>query len=227
VTVVTDLGRDFPLPDRERVRALVSRNIENDPLGETARGPIPFWMFVLIELGLGPLALLLGWGLRQPPLADFTLNLDAFLWGLAASVPMVAVAAAGMRWPVGPIARIKEFLDRELAPILEGCEAPDLALISVAAGVGEEMLFRGVIQGALSRVLGPGLGITLASLLFGLLHPFSPAYMILTALMGAYLGLVWVGSGNLLTVIVAHAVYDFVALMLLVETQWAESDSDG
>ena len=205
----------------------MSRNVENDPSGEMARGPIPFWMFVLLERGHGPLALLLGWGLKQPPLADFALDLDAFLWGLAASVPMIAFAAACMRWPIGPLARIKEFLNRELAPILEGCEGPDLALVSVAAGVGEEMLFRGVIQGALSRLLGPGLGIALASLLFGLLHPISPSYMVLTALLGGYLGLVWVGTGNLLTVIVAHAVYDFVALMLLIEPHRAESDSDG
>jgi membrane protease YdiL (CAAX protease family) len=208
----------------------VAQNRENDQPDEndsSARGPIPFWMFVLLEAGLGPLALALGWVLKQPPLANFAWDHEAVLWGLAASVPMIALMAVGMRWPIGPLARIKEFLDRELAPVLEGCEWPDLALVSVAAGVGEEMLFRGVIQGALTRMLGPGLGIAAAGLLFGLLHPVSPAYILLAALLGAYLGLVWFSSGNLLTVIVAHAVYDFVALLLLVGDRETSAESDG
>ena len=77
------------------------------------------------------------------------------------------------------------------------------------------MLFRGLIQGALGRWLGPGPGLALASLCFVLLHPITPAYVVIASLMGAYLGGVWLASGNLLVVIVAHALYDFVALLIL------------
>ena len=56
----------------------------------------------------------------------------------------------------------------------------------------------------------------IASLLFGLLHPISLAYVVVAAALGAYLGLVWMYSGNLLTVVVAHALYDFVLLVYLV-----------
>jgi membrane protease YdiL (CAAX protease family) len=176
---------------------------------------VPFALLVLLEAVLAPLALVLGWAVGQPPLADFAWDEDAALLGIAAALPMLAFFALAIRWPVGPLKPIKAFFDRELAPLLEGCDWPDLALISIAAGVGEEMLFRGVIQGALARSLGRALGISIAATLFGLLHPVSATYVMVACLLGAYLGLVWMLSGNLLTVIVAHALYDFIALVVM------------
>jgi membrane protease YdiL (CAAX protease family) len=57
--------------------------------------------------------------------------------------------------------------------------------------------------------------VALASAVFGLLHAITPTYAILATVMGAYLGVVWIASGNLLAPIVAHALYDFVALVWL------------
>jgi uncharacterized protein len=37
----------------------------------------------------------------------------------------------------------------------------------------------------------------------------------MAALMGAYLGWLWLLTGNLLTPIIAHAVYDLAALLVL------------
>ena len=90
----------------------------------------------------------------------------------------------------------------------------ELALICVAAGVGEEMLCRGVI-GTLSHWLGPGAGLIVAGAVFGLLHPITPAYAILAGLIGVYLGGIWMVQGNLLSVMVAHALYDFLALWIV------------
>jgi membrane protease YdiL (CAAX protease family) len=210
----------------------VGRDAGADSGGGTAdsepggRGPVPFALFVLFEAGLAPLALALGWALGQPPLAAFAWDAGAALDGLVAAGPMLVVLAASVRWPVGPLRRIKDFFDRELAPALRGCGWPDLALISVAAGVGEEMLFRGVIQGALARALGPVAGVAGAAALFGLLHPVSTAYVALAAALGAYLGAVWLATGNLLTAIVAHAVYDFIALVVLLGDRAGEGDDD-
>lgn len=196
--------------------------MDDPPNGKTGEGSeptpadrMPFAVFVLFEAVLAPLALVAGWVVGVHPLAHFAWDGGAVVFGLIAALPMLAVLAAAFRWPVGPLGRIKEFLERELAPVLEGCRWPDLALISVAAGVGEEMLFRGVIQGALTRWIGPGAAVVAAGAVFGLLHPVSIAYVVLAGLLGAYLGLVWLASGNLLAVIVAHAVYDFVALVVI------------
>jgi membrane protease YdiL (CAAX protease family) len=201
-----DVSQDTPTdrPDRD-----------DDTEGELSLGPVPFALLVLFEAGLAPLSLLVGLIVRSHPLTTFAWDADAAFNGVLAAIPMVAMFAAILRWPVGPLRGIKEYFDDELAPALSGCEWPDLAVLSVAAAVGEEMLFRGVIQGALSRLLGPAAGVVLASVVFGLLHPVSLSYMTVAALLGACLGVVWLISGNLLTVMVAHALYDFVALAVL------------
>jgi membrane protease YdiL (CAAX protease family) len=170
---------------------------------------------VLFEGSLAPLALAAGWLLGHPPLSGFAWDARDAAVGAAAALPLLGLLALGLRWPVGPLARIKRFFDEEVKPVLGSRPWPDLALISVAAGVGEEMLFRGVLQGALVRSLGPGAGLAAASLLFGLLHPITPAYAVIAALMGAYLGAVWLLNGNLLAVMVTHALYDFLALLVL------------
>ncbi len=170
---------------------------------------------VLFEGGLAPLAILLGWLLGQPALSGFAWQARDAALGALATLPMLGLFLIGQTWPVGPFRGIKQFFDEQARPILAGCTWPDLALISLAAGVGEEMLFRGVIQGLLGRWLGPRVGWGAASLLFGLLHPITPGYVVLATVMGAYLGGLWWFSGNLLTVMVAHALYDFIALVLV------------
>ena len=49
----------------------------------------------------------------------------------------------------------------------------------------------------------------IASLLFGLLHPISMPYIVVSAFVGLYLGGAFLLSGNLLTVMVTHSIYDF------------------
>jgi membrane protease YdiL (CAAX protease family) len=180
-------------------------------------GTVPFSAYVIFEAVLAPFALFLGWWFGQPPLSEFAWDEDSFYLGLAAALPMLGLLVVLLQWPVGPLASIKQFLYRELAPALEGCHWPDLALVSIAAGVGEEMLFRGVIQGSLTYYLGRVAAIAVTGLLFGLLHPVSIAYVCIAGLLGVYLGVVHVASGNLLTVITAHAAYDFAALLFLLE----------
>ncbi len=97
-------------------------------------------------------------------------------------------------------------------PLLDKSSWSEIALIAVSAGVGEEMLFRGVVQASLGAWLGASWGLALASLLFGLLHPISVAYMVITAILGLYLGVLWNLGGNLLAVMITHALYDFAAL---------------
>ena len=59
------------------------------------------------------------------------------------------------------------------------------------------------------------LAVIAAGLLFGAGHWLSASYAVLASLIGVYLGLLFVVSGNLLAPIVAHAAYDVVALYVL------------
>jgi uncharacterized protein len=184
--------------------------------GGARRGaPISFEFLVLFEASLAPLALGLGWLVGQPPLEGFSWSLADAAIGALAAMPMFGLLLVGMSRPVGPLARIKQFFEEEARPIMVGRTRADLALLSLAAGIGEEMLFRGVIQAALTRWMGRWVGLVGGSLLFGLMHPISPTYIAIATAVGAYLGALWLIDGNLLSVIIAHAVYDFLALIVL------------
>ncbi|HZY86625.1 MAG TPA: CPBP family intramembrane glutamic endopeptidase [Gemmataceae bacterium] len=170
---------------------------------------------ILVEGGLILLALLLGWLLGQPPLRTFAWDYRGALWGLAGTLPMVLLFLLTLRWPLGPLRRIKQFSEQVLRPLLAPCTVVDLLGIAVLAGLGEEMLFRGVLQGSFSQRANPWVGLALASVVFGLMHFITPTYAVLATLMGAYLGLVWQWTGNLLAVVLMHALYDFLVLLYL------------
>jgi uncharacterized protein len=171
---------------------------------------------VFFEGGLALLSLLLGWRLGHPPLRHFVWSLGDALWGVVATIPLLALFLVILKWPIGPLARAKHFCENEVEPLLHDSSWSEIGLVSLSVGVSEEMLFRGVFQAALTNWLGAPLGLGLASVLFGLLHPISVPYMVMAAFLGLYLGTVWIVSGNLLTVIVVHTLYDFAALSYLI-----------
>ena len=172
---------------------------------------------IAVEGGLILVAWLAGWLMQQLPLATFTWDLRDALFGLAATLPMLALFFACLWWPVGPIRPVQTFCDEVLRPMLAPCTLLDLAGISILAGFGEEMLFRGVFQAAFTFWIGNAwIGLLLTSVLFGLCHAITAAYLVLATLMGVYLGWLWQTSDNLLLVIVTHAVYDFIALVVLI-----------
>jgi membrane protease YdiL (CAAX protease family) len=100
------------------------------------------------------------------------------------------------------------------------CRIVELAVIALLAGLGEEMLFRDIVQGWITdKVGGPygaAIGLTAAATIFGLLHSITPAYAFMAGGIGLYFGAIWLITGNLLVPIASHALYDFVALIYLV-----------
>jgi len=98
---------------------------------------------------------------------------------------------------------------------------PVLVGLSILAGVGEELLFRGAIQGWLLQYTGPWTAVLAASVLFGLVHYVSFTYFLVATGLGLVLGTAYQLSGSLELVMVWHAVYDMLALYcLLVYPQW-------
>jgi hypothetical protein len=121
-----------------------------------------------------------------------------------------------MRTHWTPLSRLRIELDEKVMPIFTNCKLPDLALIALLAGVGEELFFRGWLQSVLTSKFEAWLGILIASALFGLAHYLSRTYAIYAGLTGLYLGVIYQISGNLYMVMVIHTLYDFIALMYLV-----------
>lgn len=167
------------------------------------------------EGGLAVVSFPLGWFLGQPPLATWRTDLRGLGLGFLVAVPMVLLGLAFSRWPIGPLRRIRDLVDEFIRPFFAPVTVGDLALISLTAGLGEELLFRAVGQAAFAAWLGPVSGLVLASLLFGLMHALTATYAVLATLAGLYLGAAWLLTDNLLVPVTAHAVYDFVMLVHL------------
>src|SRR4051794_30687642 len=170
---------------------------------------------VFFEGGLAPLSLLLGWWLNRNPLLEFAWEVPAVVWGTLAALPLLLLLWLILRWPIGQFRKIREFFEEEFIPLLAGCSWSDMALIALSAGVGEEMLFRGALQTSFATWFGLGWGLVLAGILFGPLHPISLPYIFVTIVLGFYLGEAFLLTGNLLTVMVTHSIYDLALMAYL------------
>ncbi|UCG85455.1 MAG: CPBP family intramembrane metalloprotease [Gemmatimonadota bacterium] len=170
---------------------------------------------IAFEGGLVALAILLGWLWDRPTWGLIRPSWSGFLWGLAATLPLLPVLLwlSHSKW--GPLQRLMAEIDEFIAPVFARSTLLDLAVIALLAGLGEELLFRGLIQTGLTDLAGTGVALMVTSLLFGLLHWVTRAYAVLAALFGVYLGGLLVVSGDIMAPIVTHALYDVVALRYL------------
>lgn len=196
---------------------------KDDRLEWSARSLFVTGFFV--ELGLVLLGAALGYLFLSRPF-PFRLALDAqgLLVGLLATVPMVGFAFALTSRLAGRVGFLREMegkLKLYLGSGIRSMTIQEIILLSAAAGVGEEILFRGVLQ----TLFGSTWGLWVASVIFGLLHAVTPAYFALATLMGLYLGSLHIATNNLLAPILVHWLYDAVALYLL-RKQWLKEEEE-
>ena len=142
-------------------------------------------------------------------------TVEAVVWSVVATAPMLVLFLLMTHFPVGPLKAIKDVVDDGIVPMFRESSWLELAVVSALAGIGEEMLFRGVVQEAISQKFGPWIGLVAASIAFGLAHPINKAYGVLAALIGLYLGGLWMMTDNLLVPMITHGLYDFLALVYL------------
>ncbi len=115
----------------------------------------------------------------------------------------------------GPIAEVRQVIDEYLLPLFGKCTWDELLAISVLAGLGEEILFRGWLQTWLAESLGPLGALAAASVAFGMVHAVTRWYAVMATVIGALLGALLLWTENLIAPILVHALYDFVALLVL------------
>ena len=143
------------------------------------------------------------------------LDLEAAVIGAAGALPMLALLLWCLWTTWGPMRRLVALVELRLGPHLADASAGGIVILALLAGGGEELLFRGVIQVWLAERAPVWLALAVASLLFGAGHWLSASYAVLASFIGAYLGILFLVSGNLLAPVIAHAVYDVVALLVL------------
>lgn len=140
------------------------------------------------------------------------------LVGLATAAGLGWANYRGLHAPVGVFHGVKAVVDDVLAPTFGILSSRQMAMVSIAAGVGEEVFFRGWLQ--------PAVGWVPASLVFGAAH-VAGARMFALGLwatgMGLALGAVAWLTGGVLASTIAHACYDLAAFHYLADVARQQS----
>jgi len=162
-----------------------------------------------------PLALLLALAAGVRPWLELIPRVSTVPLALAATTVLVAaLAPAALRRP--PWFRAIEALVRPLvATLFRRHRVVGVLAVSALAGLGEEMLMRGVLQAWLAQGMGPAPAVAIAAVVFGLAHYLSHVYFLLATAMGLYLGALYHATGDLALVSLVHALYDAVAIAYL------------
>lgn len=136
---------------------------------------------------------------------------------LCLTVPMFLFMATERRSRMKWLRELWELPLEFLGPMLVRATLPELAVIAALAGIGEELFFRGFLQQWL-LTHGVLIGVIVPNLAFGLLHWISPAYALCTFCIGLYFSctLQFLVLVDLPTLVLAHSLYDLVALVCLV-----------
>ncbi|MFO1022080.1 MAG: CPBP family intramembrane glutamic endopeptidase [Planctomycetales bacterium] len=200
-----------------------------EPHESPAETPHTRKSFLLWGVALEGGLILVAWGIEwlfpgKPALPTVRQQLQDFpvgavLGGIIAGVGMVPLAMGIERSRWSEFRRITQILRDLLGGILPLMTWWELLLIGGLAGLGEEVLFRGVLE--------PRVGWIGSNVLFGLLHPITVVYVLLVIIAGmVFSGLKWC-LGSLWGPILAHGLYDFVLLVILARRYRAEREWTG
>lgn len=144
--------------------------------------------------------------------------------GLAASIALAATNLWLLRSAPANrmVSSIRTTYAELLAPLFAPLGPRAAVVVGLSAGLGEELLFRGLLQ--------PLIGLPLASLTFGLAHVAGrgmAAFGVWATLMGALLGGLALVTGGLIAPIIAHGVYDALALTYIRKTAPGAMEAPG
>ncbi len=187
--------------------------------------PLHLHTALAFEVGLGLLALLAAWPFRLQLTTALEFRWLLVGWGLLGTIPMLLLLSWLMISRFRPIVRLRVKVRRISGQLFVRQSSLDVGLVALAAGWGEELLFRGTIQGLLVRWTNPWIAIAGSSLLFGLVHALSVTYLLLAAGVGLYLGVLAWWTESLVPPIIAHALYDFVALSVMLRRRQPGGDA--
>lgn len=122
-------------------------------------------------------------------------------WGAISGLVVILVSIISARL----FRSIKE-LEDEFRAILGRLSIFDVVVIALVSSLAEEVLFRGLLQ--------PFVGLTIASLIFGLLHfPIKQTLLpwtVFAIVMGFLLGWLYIYTGSLVTPIITHCLINLV-----------------
>ncbi len=178
--------------------------------------------FGLVYFGLFVLAMLLnkdGQLILFPKPAQASMGEVALELLLAGALGLLVVGIS--QWLSKYVKALKN-LERDFVSMLGPLSMQDVFFLAVFSSVGEEFLFRGIVQHYL--------GVVLTALIFGLLHSApgkqGRAWSLFAITMGLVLGYSYAWTENILVPVVIHAVVNFFNLWLLRRRAFIARDSE-
>jgi membrane protease YdiL (CAAX protease family) len=165
----------------------------------------------------GIIPLLWGLGTRERPVRGTLLwfRLERPLHGIVPGLLLTLAIFAGLILLAILLVATGQARPNPVAEELIALADFRLALfVSVAAGFGEEVLFRGLLQRAFQRAMPVWAAIALQAVLFGLLHAGYGTFLqlLVPAALGLAFGVVTHRTRSLWPAIYAHFLFDFVQL---------------
>jgi len=182
---------------------------------KTIQGPISFREVLPSALIILALGVILSW-FSSPWQWLGQLGLSAFSYGTILGLAIYLLGFAVSCSPRTKTKSMHELLTR-LNQLFRNFTWPQIIVVSLLAGIGEELLIRGVLQTFLVDSVGAFWGIVGASLIFGLLHFMTKTYVAITFALGLLFGIAFHYSGSLILVMVGHAAYDIAAFAMIVK----------
>lgn len=177
----------------------------------------PLIMAVIFEGGMGVLAVILGWFFSMRVISKVVWDLEQFLISLAVVLPLALVITLLLHIRLEPFVQIRKLLLGYFVPMFSSLSVLDLFLMALLSGVGEELLFRGFLQGIATKYMGVVAAVISTNLLFGAAHFVTPLYGLITFLIGSLLGVSMAYTDNLMVPIVIHSFYNFISFVYLIK----------
>lgn len=223
---------------KERNKVSLAAGIDN--VDESKHGPsFPFSLstaltlvggqsiLIVVSVVIGALLKAPNYGLGE----SFVINGAAVQTGILATLPLffIAYALDIVEDRVPALEQVTKATQRSVLAMMGGELNIRAALLvssalGAVAGIGEEMLFRGLLQTQLLQLPAltttPGwIPILITSIIFGALHAITPLYALIATIASMYFGylFLWTADAyqqlNLAVPIICHAVYDVGALL--------------
>lgn len=166
-------------------------------IGTLIIGAAAFGLSLLLNTPLGP---------------QIKLSVDDVLLGVIATLPPVVFLWWFSNTDHPALADFRNSQIEFFSKIGFEFTPPRIVAMAIGAGVCEELLFRGVVQTWLAEFSPIVVAIIASNIIFGLLHMRTALYAIIAGGVGVYFGVLHALTDNLIAPMVAHGLYDAVAL---------------
>ena len=204
----------FPLLGVRDFRILLRRTSEGD-----ANARVKFYKGIFMWHWPWTIGLLGWWLLSGNTLASIGLVpvVEGSQW-VAIGIGVIVIAAQVVPLAMGSrdsdkLSAIKEQMG-EIASLVPRTRSESrlFDMVSITAGVTEEILYRGLLLVTLVSLIGTWPAVVISSLIFGLGHAYQGiAGIVKTGLVGLVLALLTVSTGSLFIAIVLHTVVDLAS----------------